>query len=298
MTKKEKANDVLQAEKEAMKHSGPTMANGEGDQNVDEATIEAVLTESGADADAVMPAEAAAVHTDTESAEAASGDVKPTKKSTKKTTADRIVAAKPKHRSAKYLAASAKRTSDGVVALSKAIDDVKATSYTKFDGTVELHLRLITKKKDLDPVRGLVQLPGGAPKQVKAVLLTEALIDEILTTKRADADLYLATPAMMPKVAKVAKILGPQGKMPNPKTGTVTDNPDAVMTEIQSGRVEYRSDAQYIIHVGVGKVSWESDRLTKNVQALVGAIGAQRLRSASLTSTMGLGIQVDLGTLE
>ena len=157
---------------------------------------------------------------------------------------------------------------------------------------------MIAKKKgETESVRGLVSLPGGAPKAVKAVLLTEALIDEIATTKRADADLYLATPALMAKVTKVAKILGPQGKMPNPKTGTVTTDPAAVLAEIRSGRVEYRADAQGIIHVSIGKVSWPVEKLVANAEAILTTIGSSRLRSVFLVATMGPSISVDLTSI-
>ena len=182
--------------------------------------------------------------------------------------------------------------------MEEAVELVKGSSYSKFDGTIELHARLALKKKDTtDSIRALVQLPNGTPNQVNAVVLTEQLIDEIASTKKIDADLYLATPALMPKVAKIARILGPQGKMPNPKTGTVTENPEAALAEIKSGRVEYRADSHGIVHLGIGKVSWDNEKIAGNVQAIVQSIGANRLRSLTLTSTMGPGIFIDLATV-
>ena len=297
MAKKRQQNDPVVEEQEAIEQSEPAVDEQGTDQNIDETQVEARLVETGADADAVLPAEAAAVHTDTDSAHEASGDMKKAKPA-KSSKIDRKKKQK-KQRSAKYQAATAKHDRGVSLSLSDAIKFVQATSYTKFDGAVELHARLIVKKKgETESARGLVVLPSGAPKLVNAVLLTEALIDEIAATKRADADLYLATPALMTKVAKVAKILGPQGKMPNPKTGTVTTDPAAVLAEIQSGRVEFRADAQGIVHVSIGKVSWPVSKLVANAESIIAAIGGHRLRSVFLVATMGPSISVDLTSIK
>lgn len=286
-------NDVTDTEREAMKQSEAALEVGDS-QNVDEEQVDASLTEQGADADPSLPAEAAMMHTDTEAAAEASGDATKPGKRAKPATPRKPA----KRRSVKYQAARAKLTETGAVSLERAAELVKATSYSTFDGTVELHARLTFKKKDAaESVRGLIQLPHGAPRQVNAVVLTEAVIDEIAASKRAPADLYLAPPALMPKVATIARILGPQGKMPNPKTGTVTDNPAATIAEIQSGRVEYRADSFGIVHVGVAKVSWEPARIAGNAQAVLTTLGTNRLRSVTLTSTMGPGIAIDLSTV-
>ena len=296
MTKKERRNELLKEEQAAMRDAEPALAKQIDDQQVDEATMDAVLAEVGADADAVLPAEAAAIHTDTDAAREASGD--DDRKKRAKPAKTRRVTKRATKRSLKYQAAAALLDRSIAVPLTEAIEQVKRTSYSKFDGTVELHARLIVKKKgETESVRGLVTLPGGAPKSVNAVVLTEALIDEIATSKRANAELYLATPMLMPKVAKIAKILGPQGKMPNPKTGTVTTDPDSVLAEIQSGRIEYRADSYSIVHAGVGKVSWPAEQLTKNAQALAAAIGVSRLRSVHLSATMGPSSLVDLKSI-
>lgn len=294
--RKDSSNELVEAEKQAMRESEAGLSDSISTQDIDEAVIEGPETERGADADAALPAEAAAVHTDTETAEEASGKIaraaKP-KRSTKEQKTKRV-----KRRSARYAKALGDADVRTPLKLIDALERVKATSYSRFDGTVELHVRLTLKKGSAsESIRGLVTLPGGAPKAVKAVLLTEALIDEIALSKRAEADLYLATPALMAKVAKVAKILGPQGKMPNPKTGTVTTDPDAVLAEIQSGRIEYRADSYGIVHVGIGKVSWPIERLASNVETIIASIGANRLRSVYLAATMGPSITVDLTTL-
>ena len=289
-----KKDELKKAEKAAMVEAEPQTSDIASEQNVDESEVDADLVETGADATSVMSAESAAVNTDTETAlEATDGKGKSSKK-TAKSDKKAVV----KKRSTKYLKAAESITDKTPKKLAEAIELVKGSSYSKFDGTIELHARLSLKKKDTtDSIRALVQLPNGTPNQVKAVVLTEALIDEIAATKKVDADLYLATPALMPKVAKVARILGPQGKMPNPKTGTVTEDPEAALKEISSGRIEYRADSHGIVHLGIAKVSWPADKIAGNVQAIVSSIGANRLRSLSLTSTMGLGIFIDLSSV-
>jgi len=289
---KKNVNELKTAEAAAMKESEAQLEAGNTEQNVDETTIDAALVEAGADADGVTPAEAAAVHTDTETALEASEST-----SAKRTTKKSAPVKKEAKRSTAYQAAAAKHDGEAL-SLTDAIDRAKTASYGKFDGTIELHARLLMKKgSTTDSIRAVLQLPSGAPRQVNAVVLTDALIDEIVATKRAPADMYLATPAMMPKVAKVAKILGPQGKMPNPKTGTVTDDTAAALKEIQSGRVEYRADAQGIVHLGIGKATWTTDKLVANAMAVLSTIGFNRLRTVSVASTMGVGIAVDLTQL-
>lgn len=293
---KAKRNELKTNEKQATKESEAQLEAGMNEQNVDETQVEAALAEAGADADAVVSAEAAAVNTDTETALEAS---EASEKKPAKTKAAKTVAAKPKQRSVKYVKTAAAMAEANPKSLNDVIELVKQSSYSSFDGTVELHAQMIVKKKEAaDGIRALIALPNGSPRQVNAVVLTDALIEEIATTKKIAADLYLATPAMMPKVAKIARILGPQGKMPNPKTGTVTEDPAAAMKEIQSGRVEYRADSEGIVHIGIGKVSWPTEKIAGNVMALLQSIGMNRLRSVTLASTMGPGIAVDLTRLD
>lgn len=289
-------NTALSDEKQAMREAEPALVASPSEQDVDEAVADAATVERGADADAVLPAEAAAVQTDTETALEASGDTAQPAK-VMRAVKDRLVK-RERQRSARYRGAVRGHDVQTPLALVDAISLVQATSYSRFDGTVELHARLTLKKSGAsESVRGLVSLPGGAAKPVKAVVLTEASIDEIARTKRTDADVYLATPTLMPKVASIAKILGPQGKMPNPKTGTVTTDPDATLAEIQSGRIEYRADSSGIVHIGIGKVSWPVDRIVENATAVLTAIGSGRLRSLSIASTMGPGLPVDISRL-
>lgn len=250
------------------------------------------------DTDAVVPAEEAAVHTDTTVArEATEGKAQSAKRKTKSTIAKRSDRAR--QRSLKYQAAAGAINQEKRYSLDEAIELAKQTSYTKFDGTLSIHIRLQPKKGkgESDSIRGLLQLPHGTGKTVNAVVLTEAIIDEIAKEKTTKYDILIAPRDLMPKVAKIAKILGPQGKMPSPKAGTVSDAPEEALKSIQSGRVEYRADAAGIVHQAIGKVSWETSMLAENAQAVLGALPMLQLRSVTLAATMGPGIPVDPSTL-
>lgn len=176
----------------------------------------------------------------------------------------------------------------------------------KFDATVEVHIHLgIDPEKSEQMVRGSVTLPAGAPKQKKVVIIknddaSEKIIAEIEKTGSLDADVVIATPDMMPKIAKVARILGPKGLMPNPKTGTVTANPDEVVKELAGGKVSFKMDQLGNIHESVGKVSWDTEKIVANVQALIEAVKAVRpagtkgnlLQKVVVKSTMSPAIRI------
>lgn len=204
----------------------------------------------------------------------------------------------------------------------EAIELAKKISYVNFDETVELHLRMGLDPRSADQqVRGVVVLPHGLGKKVRLVVFTQgegvrvaqeagadyAGGDELV--KRIedgwlDFDVAIATPDMMGKVGRLGRILGRRGLMPNPKSGTVVAMGDLprVIEEANKGRVEFRLDRTAIIHVPLGKISFELDKLLENLVTVVEAIvkarpsGAkgQYIRSVSLSSTMGPGIKLDL----
>jgi len=206
--------------------------------------------------------------------------------------------------------------------LAAAVEIVKKNAGAKFDETVEVHIRLgVDPSKSDQLVRSSVTLPAGSPKQKKVVVFTEnaavqkaaeeagatkvggvELINEIAANGSLDADLTIATPDMMPKVAKVAKVLGPKGLMPNPKTGTVTPDPAAVVKDMLSGKVFFKMDQLGNIHEAVGKASWDAAKLTANAKALLDAVQAARpgamkgqlIKSVTLKSTMSPGVRVAL----
>ncbi len=178
--------------------------------------------------------------------------------------------------------------------VSEAIGLVKKTSLTKFDGNVEVHLRLLAKTGKPENLRGLIKYPHLTGKSVKVVVIDEKMAKDIEKTGKADADIYLATPAMMPKIAKLAKILGPKGKMPNPKSGTITENTEKTKKDLETGQVEYKTDSFGNIHQIIGKVSAEPKILEENFQVLLAALPQDRIVSITLHATMGPGIKVQL----
>jgi large subunit ribosomal protein L1 len=202
---------------------------------------------------------------------------------------------KAKVRSKKYVEKASLVEKNKLYPLADAVSLVKQTSMTSFDGTVELHVTLniqaLGEKKDL---RGNVTLPHGTGKQVRVVIADEAIISEISEGK-FNFDILVAHPSMMPKLAKVARILGPKGLMPNPKTGTVTEDPEKRVKELSHGQVNFKSEPdQPLIHMSVGKVSFEDKQLIENVKAVLAAIGTGKITRITLTATMGPGVKVAL----
>jgi large subunit ribosomal protein L1 len=196
----------------------------------------------------------------------------------------------------------------------------KDTSTVSFDASVEVHLRLGVDPRHADQmVRGTVVLPHGTGKVVRVAVFAqgekaqEALqagADEVGgedLAKKIEAgwlefDVALATPDMMGQVGRLGKILGRRGLMPNPKAGTITFDLDRAIREVKAGRVEFKVDKAGIVHVAVGKVSFDADQLVANLAALVDAINRAKpsgakgtyLRALTIASTMGPGIRVDI----
>jgi len=204
----------------------------------------------------------------------------------------------------------------------EAIELAKKAAYTRFDETVELHLRMGVDPRDANQqVRGVALLPYGLGRKVRVLVFAQGEAVRIAETAGADFvggdelikkiedgwldfDTTIATPDMMSKVSRLGKILGRKGLMPNPKSGTVVAASDLprVIDEARQGRVEFKLDRTAIIHVPLGKVSFEDDKLMGNLAAVVEAVvrakpsGAkgQYVRTASLATTMGHGIRLDL----
>ena len=208
--------------------------------------------------------------------------------------------------------------------LSDAIDLVGKTSVTKFDGTVEAHIRLGVDSRHADQqVRGAVVLPHGTGKTVRVLVFAkgekaeealaagadfvgaEDLIPKIQNENWFGFDVAVATPDMMGVVGRLGRVLGPKGLMPNPKAGTVTMDVTKAINDIKAGKIEYRLDKTNIIHVPVGKVSFGSEKLAENFQTLMSAIikakpaaaKGQYLKSVVLSTTMGPGIKVNTAKL-
>lgn len=205
--------------------------------------------------------------------------------------------------------------------LAEAVELAKQTSTTKFDGTIELHVNLgIDPKKGEQQIRATVVMPNASGKTKKVAAFVSAekekdakeagadvigadeLITQIATTGKFDFDVAVATPDMMAKMAKVAKILGPKGLMPNPKTETVGTNVKKMIEELKRGKVTIKNDATGNIHVAVGKASLDSAKIVENVTAIIETLRKVKpasakgvyLKSVGLTSTMGPGVRLDI----
>ncbi len=209
--------------------------------------------------------------------------------------------------------------------LDEAIGKMKDIAFAKFDETVEIAMKLGVNPRHADQmVRGTVVLPHGTGKTRSVLVVTEgptekaaedAGADFVMAAEEATAkiqggwlefDAVVATPNMMRQLSKVGRILGPRGLMPNPKSGTVTQDVAAAVKEIKAGRVEFRVDRTAIIHAPVGKVSFNSEQLVENTRTLIDAVQKAKPASAKgrymqtvyLCSTMGPGVQVDLTSLD
>jgi len=203
--------------------------------------------------------------------------------------------------------------------LKEAIELLKELKKTKFDESVELHVNLgIDPKQSSQIVRGAVVLPHGTGKKVRVCVLakgeklkeaeqsgaeyygSEELIEKI-AKGWTDFDVLIATPDMMKDLAKLGKILGPKGLMPNPKTGTVTNEIIKTVEEVKKGRIEFRNDSYGIIHCMVGKLSFDTEKLVDNIHAVIDAIIKLKppqakgtyLKKIYLSSTMGPAIQIN-----
>lgn len=203
----------------------------------------------------------------------------------------------------------------------EAIALIKETASAKFDETVELHVLLGVNVRHADEqLRGTLALPHGLGKDVSVAVFAQGAKARDAEAAGADFvgaqdlaekvqegwtnfDVAIATPDMMPVVGQLGRILGPQGKMPNPKVGTVTEDIEKAVQDSKSGKVEYRTDRQAIVHMAIGKASFDEGKLLDNYQAVMDEIirakpsGAKGkyIRSATLATTMGPGIRVDTG---
>lgn len=208
------------------------------------------------------------------------------------------------------------------VTVEEAVKLIKSTAGAKFDETLEIALNLGVDPRHADQmVRGVVTLPNGTGKDVRvAVFARGAKADEAkeagadivgaedlmetIQSGKIDFDRCIATPDMMPLVGRLGKILGPRNLMPNPKVGTVTNDVAAAVKAAKGGEVQFKVEKAGIVHAGIGKVSFDEEKLAQNVRAFVDAVAKAKpagakgtyLKKVSLSSTMGPGISVDLAS--
>src|SRR5438034_10510978 len=221
--------------------------------------------------------------------------------------------------SKKRKTAEGKLDKNKAYSLKEASSLVKQVNTTKFDASVDLHIRLgVDPKKADQAIRGTVSLPHGTGKTKKVLVLctpdkeAEARaagadfvgLDEFITKIEGgwvDVDVIVATPSVMPKIGRLGKVLGPRNLMPNPKTGTVTNNVAEAVNEVKGGKIAFKVDKAGIIHASIGRVSFSPEKITENSQELLNAILKAKpssskgtyVRGISMASSMSPGISID-----
>ncbi|MDC0255405.1 50S ribosomal protein L1 [Bacteriovoracales bacterium] len=224
-----------------------------------------------------------------------------------------------KKRSKNYLEVSKKLSSQRNYSIDEAINLAKETAFAKFDESVDLAFRLGVDPRHADQmIRGAIALPEGTGKEVRICVITSG--DKIKLAEDAGADFVggddmvqkiqggwldfdrvIASPDMMGKLGRIGRVLGPRGLMPNPKLGTVTPDVAKAVKEQKAGKVEYRTDKNGIVHVLIGKKSFDLSKLRENLKSIVGAIMKAKpasakgtyLKSLTISTTMGPGIKID-----
>ncbi|OUW21879.1 MAG: 50S ribosomal protein L1 [bacterium TMED161] len=206
-----------------------------------------------------------------------------------------------------------------VYPLDEAVKLIKSSSPVKFDETIDLSINLGIDPRHADQiVRGTVSMPNGTGKDVTILVLAKGDAvdkataagadyvgsDEFLEKIKSgwtDVDVIVATPEMMPELGKHGRVLGPRGLMPNPKTGTVTNDVEKAVKEIKSGKIEFKVEKNGIVHAGVAKMSFEEDKITQNITTFIDAIKKAKpsgvkgiyMKKVTVSSTMGPGLKVD-----
>lgn len=207
-----------------------------------------------------------------------------------------------KVRSKKYQEAAKDFDRSLTYSIPDAVDKVKNLSYAKFNGTLEAHINT-----DALGLRGFIQLPYASGRKIRTLAFgkgatesgadfvgSDETLEDILKGK-ADFDVLITTPEWMQKIVKLAKILGPRGLMPNPKSGTITDDLKKAVESFQGGKQEYKTEAKAkVIHLSLGKLNQPNEELEANIKTALTSIGKSKMRKVTLSPTMGPAIKVDL----
>ncbi len=228
---------------------------------------------------------------------------------------------KSERRSKKYKEVDKTIDHKKLYSLNEALKLTKSSSTTKFDASIEMHLNLNVDPRHADQnIRDNIVLPAGSgkslkvavyiednesPKDLKADQIGGAEFLQKIDKGIIDFDVLITTPAMMPKLAKYAKVLGPKGLMPNPKSGTVTNDLAKACQEAKAGKIEYRVDSNGIIHINIGKVSFKDEDLLKNAESILNSVKSNKpasvkgtyIKSIYTSSTMGPSVRIDLSNI-
>lgn len=201
---------------------------------------------------------------------------------------------KPKPRSKKYQEAAKDLDRSKTYPLDEALELMKKLSYSKFESSLEAHINTAQTG-----MRGLVSLPFASGKKLKILAFegSDEIIEEINKGK-INFDLVVTTPQWMPKLTKVARILGPKGLMPNPKNGTITEDLKKAVEGFQAGKTEYKTESKApVIHITLGKLNQPTEELSANIKTLLQTLGKTRIKKVSLSPTMGPSVKLDLASV-
>jgi ribosomal protein L1 len=251
------------------------------------------------EAEARKASEEAAPESVKETKEAKTEAVEEAPQEKKKQKKAKFVKTKKQPRSEAYLKATEKVEKNKLYKLTDALTLLPGLKVAKFDETVELHINTTEKG-----ISGAVTLPHGTGKSIRVQIVDGSdakTADEVvkkIESGQIDFDVLIATPDAMPKLARVARILGPKGLMPNPKNGTVTPKPADAAKKFEGGQMNFKTESKFpIVHMAIGKVSFGEKKLSDNVKAAVAAINAKKIKDVTLKSTMSPALKLDLASL-
>jgi len=265
------------------------------DQKKAAARAEAKKAKEAAAKRAEENGEAPVAETGEEAQDASAGSAQAKKKKKEK-----FLKKKKQAHSTTYLKVATKVEKNKAYKLADALTLLPELKIAKFDETVELHINTTEKG-----ISGAVTLPHGTGKAVRVEIISVATdlahAEEVIKKIEAgqiDFDVLIATPDSMPKLAKVARVLGPKGMMPNPKNGTVTPKPEETAKKFEGGQMNFKTEAKFpILHLSVGKVSFGDKKLSENIKAAIAAVNAKKIKNVTLKSTMSPAVKLDLASL-
>jgi len=200
---------------------------------------------------------------------------------------------KPRH-GKKYREASKDLDKTNKYEIAEAIALIKSQKIESFDATIQLTISLDRKAEN---IRGSVNLPGGAVKEKKIEIVDEKNIEDVvkkIKDGKDDFDILIASVKVMPKLGAIAKILGPKGLMPNPKSGTVAEDPLRAAEDFKGGKIEFKADKGNNVHVAIAKVSYDDKKIAENIQAVISAIPVTKVRNIFLSRSMGPSVKIQI----